>query len=113
MYTYSCITAIQHLDLTKERKKTMEHKSDGGTNCNWSDWNDTQRGGKGVAGWLWNKKISRNHVDYSIYKTGQNTRKTVLGTWGDLLPFKFRGKTSPLASVKQEKETLREKQNLS
>ena len=37
----------KYLDLTKELKKTMEHKGDSDTNCNWCNWNNPQRIGKG------------------------------------------------------------------
>ena len=64
-----------------ENSKTLEHESDGDTNCNWCTWNDCQRLGKG-AGRVGNRMTSRNHPNYSIVKISQDIDKIP----GDLRP---------------------------
>ena len=48
-----------------ENSKTIEHKGDGDTKCNWCTWNILVRIGKGT-GRLKNKRTSRAHPDYSV-----------------------------------------------
>ena len=45
----------KHLHLARELKKTMEHESDGNTNCNWCTRYSHQRIGKETGG-LGNKR---------------------------------------------------------
>ena len=47
----------KYLDLAKELKKTVEHESDSGTNCNWCFWYSHQRFGTGTRGFE-NKRMS-------------------------------------------------------
>ena len=70
----------KYLDLVWELKK-LEHEGDNDTNYNWCTWNDPQRIGKGT-GRLGNK-TSGYHLDYSIIKISQNTKKSS----GDLRRF--------------------------
>ena len=44
----------KYLDLAREWKKTVEHESDGCTNCNWCSWYSHPRIDKGT-GVLWNE----------------------------------------------------------
>ena len=64
-------------------EKTVEHESDGDTNCNCCSWYSHQRINKGT-GWLGNKRTRGDHPNYSIIKIGQNTEKCP----GDLLLLK-------------------------
>ena len=57
-------------DLAREQK-TMEHEGDSDTNCGWCTSNKPKRTGR-----LGNKRTSREHPDYRIIKTGQNTEKS-------------------------------------
>ena len=59
----------------KKTQKTMEHESDGDTNCNWCTWNDHQRLGKGAEG-VRNVRMSRDHPNYNIIEIGQNIEKS-------------------------------------
>ena len=61
-------------DLAREQKKTMEHKSDCDTNCNYCYWYSHQRIGTRTRG-LGNKRTSGDHSDYSMVEIGQNTQK--------------------------------------
>ena len=63
----------------------MEHESDGDTNCNWSIGNNPQGIGKGTRR-PGNKRTSRDHPNYSIFKIGQNTEMSP----GDLLILKHK-----------------------
>ena len=70
------------LDLARQKKKkkkksnkTMKHKSDGNTSCNWCVWKNSQRLDK-ETGRLKNQKASRAYPDDSIIKIGQNTEKS-------------------------------------
>ena len=57
----------KYLDLARELKKTMGHKGDSDTNCNWCTWNNPQRSDK--RKWRFgNKWTSGDHLDYSIIK---------------------------------------------
>ena len=40
----------KYLDLARELKKTVEHESDGDTNCNWCSWYSNQRIGTRMRG---------------------------------------------------------------
>ena len=64
-----------YLDLAREEKKTMEHESYGGTNCNWRTRYSHQRIGRETEG-LENKRTSGDHLFYSIVEIGQNTKKS-------------------------------------
>ena len=64
------------LDLVRElKKKTVEHESDGDTNCNWCSWISTGPWGLG------NNRKSGDHPNFSIIQIGQNTEKSP----GDLI----------------------------
>ena len=63
----------KHQDLTRELKKTMEHESDCGTNCNWCTQHNHQRIDKETGG-LRNQMTSGDHPKSSIIKIGQNTK---------------------------------------
>ena len=65
----------KYLDLARELEKTMEHESDGDTNCNWYARYIHQRTDKGT-GRLGNKRTSRDHPNDSIIKIGQHTKKS-------------------------------------
>ena len=60
--------------IARELKKTMEHKSNGDTNCNWRTMYSQQRIDKRI-GALGNKRTSGEHPNDSITKFGQNTKK--------------------------------------
>ena len=60
-------------------KKNMDHESDGGTKCNWRDWNDHKRSGKGSER-VGNERTRRDHPNDVIVKIGQNSKKN----YGDL-----------------------------
>ena len=77
-------------DLARELK-TMQPEGNGDAHCIWCTWNNPQRIGKGT-GTLGNKRINRDHPDYSIIKIGQNTEKSP----GDLLSLKFQWETISL-----------------
>ena len=64
-----------YLDLARELKKTMEHESDGDTNCNSCARYSYQRIGAG-NGVLRNKRTSADHPNYCIIKIDQNTEKS-------------------------------------
>ena len=61
--------------LDERTEKTMEHESDGDTNCNWCTLYSHQRIGKGTEE-LGNNRTIRNHPDYSIIKIDQNTEES-------------------------------------
>ena len=65
----------KYLDFARELKKTMEHESDGDTNCNWCSRYSHQWFGTGTGG-LGNKWTSGDHPKYSIIKINQNTEKS-------------------------------------
>ena len=71
----------KYLDLAK-KFKTVEHESNGYTNCRWCSWYSHQRFGKKTRG-LGNKGTSGDHPDNSIIEIGQNTEKSP----GDLRRF--------------------------
>ena len=56
-------------------KKTVEHKSDGDTNCNCYSWYSHQRIDI-MTGGLGNKRTSGDHLNYYIIEIGQNTEKS-------------------------------------
>ena len=66
----------KYLDLAREQKKSMEHKGDSNTICNWHTWNKPQRIDK-RTGRFGNKRTNRGHPDYSILKIGLNTEKSL------------------------------------
>ena len=53
----------------------MKHESDGDTNCNWRTQHSHQRIGTRTER-LRNKRLSRDHPNYSIIKTSRNTEKS-------------------------------------
>ena len=53
--------------------KSMEHESDGDTNCQWRARYSHQRIGTGTGG-LGNKRTSGDHQNYSVVEIGQNTK---------------------------------------
>ena len=65
----------KYLDLAREQKKSMEYEGDSDTNCNRCAWNNPQRFGKGTRK-LKNQRTRRDHPNYSIIKTIQNTEKS-------------------------------------
>ena len=64
----------KYLEFARELKITVEHESDGDTNCNWYSWYSHQRIDT-VTGELGNKRTSGYHSNYSFIKIGQNTEK--------------------------------------
>ena len=70
-----CEKRDKYLDLTRGLRKTVEHESDGYTNCNWCSWYSNQRIGKRTWG-LGNKRTSGDNPNYSIAEIGQNTKKS-------------------------------------
>ena len=65
----------KYLDLNRELKKTMEHKSYCDTNCNWNVRYSHQKIGSGTGGYG-NKKTIGDHLNYSIAEIDQNTKKS-------------------------------------
>ena len=65
----------KYRDLVWELKKLCGMKVMGDTNCNWCTWNNLQRTDEGSRR-LKNKRISRDHPDYSITKISQNTESS-------------------------------------
>ena len=65
----------KYLNLARELKKTMEHEGDGDTSSNECAQNNPQMIGKEI-GRLGNKRMNRDHPDYSIIKISQNTEKS-------------------------------------
>ena len=61
-------------DVARELKKTVEHESNGYTNCHWCFWNSHQRFGKRIRG-LENKRMSGENLNYRIIEISQNTEK--------------------------------------
>ena len=59
----------KYVDLARELKKTMEHKSDSKNNYNRSDWHNPQWIGKETRR-LRNQRTRSDHPDYSITKIG-------------------------------------------
>ena len=53
----------------------MKHKSDDDTNGKWCSLDDPQRLGK-EAGRAGNRRMSRDHLNYLIFKICQNTEKS-------------------------------------
>ena len=49
----------------KKKQKTVEHESEGDTNCNWRAWYGHQKIGTGTGG-LGNNWTSGDHPNYSI-----------------------------------------------
>ena len=79
----------KYLDLARElKKKTVEHKSDGYTNCIWCSWYSHQRIGTRTGG-LKNNRMSGDCPNYNIIEIGQNAEKSP----GDLLSLKLQWKT--------------------
>ena len=70
-----CEKKDKNLYLARELKKTVEHKKDGYTNCNWCSWYCHQRIGTRTGG-LGNNRMSGDHSNYSIIEIGQNTEKS-------------------------------------
>ena len=62
----------KYLDFARALKKTVEHENSRDINCNWCSWYSHQRIGKGNGG-FGNKRVSRDHPNYSIVEIGQNT----------------------------------------
>ena len=68
---------MRDVDHGRDLKKTMEHESDGDTNCNRCTSNIPQTLGI-VAGRFGNQRTSGYYPDNRIIKMGQNT-ETSLG----------------------------------
>ena len=66
----------KYIDLARELKKTVEHKSNGYTNCRWCSWFSHQRVGARIGG-LGNKRTNGGHLDHIIIEIGQNTEKSL------------------------------------
>ena len=64
----------KYLNLARELK-SMEHKSDGDTNCNWHAQFSHQKISTEM-GWLGNKRTSEDYPNYTIIKISQNTEKS-------------------------------------
>ena len=62
-------------DLARDQKKTMEHESDGDTNCNRYAQYNYQRIGKGT-GRVGNKNTSGGNLSDSTVKISQNIEKS-------------------------------------
>ena len=73
------ISTLTLLGDWKKNKQTMEHETNGDTNCNQCAWYRHQRIGKGT-GRIGNKNTSGDHLNNSTIKVGQNTVKSL----GDL-----------------------------
>ena len=88
----------KYLNYGRELKKqtTIEHESEGDTNCTWCTWNNLQRIGKGTESYGINRMIE-DYLDCTIVKIGQNTEKS----WGDLLSPKLKRNTSANADRKK------------
>ena len=69
----------KYLDLARELKKTVEHKSDAYTNWYWRFWYSHQRTGKRTWG-LGNKGTSGDHQNYYIIEISQNAEKSLAVT---------------------------------
>ena len=65
----------KYLDQARKLKKSMEHESDGDTNCNWGTRYSHQRIGTGT-GRLEKKRKIRDHPNYSIVEINQNTKES-------------------------------------
>ena len=57
------------------RSISMEHESDGNTNCNWHARYSHRRNGS-EAGGIGNKKSPGDHPNYSIVEIGQYIKKS-------------------------------------
>ena len=57
----------KYADLARELHKTMKHKDDGDTNCNWCTWNNPERIGNRTER-HGKKRMSGGHLDCSIIK---------------------------------------------
>ena len=57
------------------KEKTVEHESDGDTNCNWCSWYSHQRIATRIGG-FGNSRTSGDHPNYCIIELGQNTEKS-------------------------------------
>ena len=58
-----------------ENHETEEHEDNGDTYCNWRSWNGPQRFGK-EAGRIGNRRMNRDHPNYSIIKIDYETEKS-------------------------------------
>ena len=66
----------KYLELARElKKKTMEHESDGVTNCNCYSLYSHQMIGTRTS-WLGNKKMNRDNSNYSIIDFAENNEKS-------------------------------------
>ena len=63
------------MDLAWKLKQTLQHESDGDTNCNRFAWNSHQKIGK-AAGRFENKNTSGDYPNDGIVKICQNTEKS-------------------------------------
>ena len=70
-----CEKKDEYLDLARELKKTMEHKSENYANRDWCSWNSKQRIIKETGG-LGSWRTSGDHLNNSIIDNGQNTEKS-------------------------------------
>ena len=68
------------------------NEDNGDTDCNLYAWNVFQILGKGArkAG---NQRTNRGHPNYNTVEIGQNTVKSDLETWEDLLSLRLQWKT--------------------
>ena len=70
-----CEKKDEYFDLARELKKTIEHKGNNYTNCDWCFQHSNPRIIKGTGGFgSWLK--SEHHPTYSIVKNGQNTERS-------------------------------------
>ena len=69
--------------LLENWKKTMDHESDGDSNCHWFSWYSHQRICTGTGG-LENKRTSETIQTTPLLRSVRILRR-VLKTWGDLL----------------------------
>ena len=77
----------------------MDLEEDGDTNYNWCIWNDSRKPGKRV-GRFENRRMSRDHLNYSITKIKQNT-ETSPGDLKRLAVSQTLGRNDQLPLVRQ------------
>ena len=78
----------KYLNLAWELKKTVEHESDGDTNCSWRTWHGHQSIGTGT-GELGKTRTREDYPNHSIAEMSQNTKKSD----GDVLSLRLQWKT--------------------
>ena len=77
----------KYLDLARELLKTMEHDSNGDTNCNWYTGYSHQRIDAGTGGLEIRGQVETIQMT-ALLKSARILRR-ILKTWGDLLSFRL------------------------